>query len=81
LSSVAIGNFSTASGAGSVALGFGSTNGGISHVVSVGAPQAERRITNVAAGIDPTDAVNMSQLGSVAGIAGNNTVGQPARRG
>ncbi|MBN3759199.1 adhesin, partial [Paraburkholderia sp. Tr-20389] len=30
--------------------------------VSVGAAGAERRITNVAAGLNPTDAVNVSQL-------------------
>jgi autotransporter adhesin len=34
--------------------------------VSVGAPGSERRITNVAAGIAPTDAVNVGQLNSVA---------------
>jgi hypothetical protein len=83
LSSVAIGTFSTASGAGSVALGFGATDGGVSRVVSVGAPQAERRITNVAAGIDPTDALNVSQLRSVGGIVGNNTsrLGAPIASG
>jgi autotransporter adhesin len=34
------------------------------NTVSVGAPGAERRITNVAAGVNPTDAVNVSQLTS-----------------
>jgi autotransporter adhesin len=32
----------------------------------VGAPGSERRITNVAAGVNPTDAVNVGQLNSVA---------------
>jgi autotransporter adhesin len=32
--------------------------------VSFGTPGNERRLTNVAAGINPTDAVNMSQLSS-----------------
>ena len=35
------------------------------NTVSVGAPGAERRLTNVAPGIQPTDAVNMSQLNDV----------------
>ena len=33
--------------------------------MSVGAPGSERRITNVAAGINPTDAVNVGQLNSL----------------
>ena len=39
--------------------------------MSVGAAGAERRITNVAAGASPTDAVNGAQLASVA--AGTQT--------
>jgi autotransporter adhesin len=34
----------------------------LANTVSVGAPGGERRITNVAAGINQTDAVNVSQL-------------------
>jgi hypothetical protein len=37
----------------------------LANTVSVGAPGGERRITNVAAGISPTDAVNVSQLNSL----------------
>jgi trimeric autotransporter adhesin len=37
----------------------------VANTVSVGAPGSERRITNVAAGINPTDAVNVSQLSSM----------------
>ena len=37
------------------------------NTVSVGSPGNERRITNVAPGINPTDAVNLSQLQSVQG--------------
>ncbi|MGA7809139.1 hypothetical protein [Bradyrhizobium sp.] len=33
--------------------------------MSVAAPGSERRITNVASGISPTDAVNLGQLNSV----------------
>src|SRR5262249_1169465 len=36
------------------------------NTVSIGAPGAERRITNVAPGISQTDAVNVGQLSSVA---------------
>ena len=36
-----------------------------SNTVSVGSVGAERRITNVAPGINGTDAVNMNQLGTV----------------
>ena len=62
--SSAFGNGATASGENSVALGAGSV-AGAANTVSVGAPGAERRITNVAAGVDPTDAVNVSQLSAL----------------
>ena len=64
-SAVAIGNGATSSGINSVALGAGSTDGGEANVVSVGAPGAERRITNVASGrlaAGSTDAVTGGQL-------------------
>lgn len=41
------------------------------NTVSVGAPGSERRITNVADGINPTDAVNVRQL--EAGLSSINT--------
>ncbi|KKI35137.1 autotransporter adhesin [Burkholderia vietnamiensis] len=62
--SLALGAYATAAAANSVALG----NGSIAteaNTVSVGSAGSERRITNVAPGINPTDAVNVSQLGSV----------------
>lgn len=37
----------------------------MANTVSVGAPGNERRVTNVAAGINPTDAVNVGQLNSL----------------
>ncbi|WP_426703277.1 YadA family autotransporter adhesin [Rhodanobacter sp. Col0626] len=40
--------------------------------VSVGAPGKERQITNVAAGRDATDAVNVAQLEGVSAVAGNS---------
>jgi trimeric autotransporter adhesin len=52
-----------------VALGSGSI-ANVANTVSVGAPGSERRITNVAAGINPTDAVNVSQLSSMASSLG-----------
>jgi hypothetical protein len=62
-SSTALGAFSTASGPSSVALGAGSV-ADQPNTVSVGSPGAERRITNVAPGINGTDAVNVNQLRS-----------------
>jgi len=75
---VAVGANATALGANAVALGAGSTAIASNSValgansvadqpntVSVGSPGNERRITNVAPGVNPTDAVNVSQLQGV----------------
>jgi len=62
--SAALGPNAFASAPNSVALGSGSI-ANVANTVSVGAPGSERRITNVAAGINPTDAVNVSQLTSM----------------
>lgn len=59
--SVAIGEGSSASGDNSVAIGKGSQADG-DNEFSVGAPGNERRITNVSAGIEDTDAVNLGQM-------------------
>ncbi|WP_369040353.1 ESPR-type extended signal peptide-containing protein [Stenotrophomonas maltophilia] len=59
--SVAIGEGASAAGNDSVAIGSGSVAAGDKEV-SVGAAGSERRITNVAAGIAPTDAVNLGQM-------------------
>ncbi|WP_321959451.1 YadA family autotransporter adhesin, partial [Burkholderia cenocepacia] len=59
--SVAIGQGSMSTGANSVALGTGSV-ADQANTVSVGSQGNERRITNVAAGQGPTDAVNMAQF-------------------
>lgn len=61
---VAIGNNAVAAAVNSVALGKGSI-AAAPDTVSVGAPGAERRITNVGAGLAPTDAVNVMQLREV----------------
>ena len=63
-SATAAGTNAVASGSNSVALGAGSI-ASEANTVSVGSPGNERRITNVAPGMNPTDAVNMSQLGAV----------------
>jgi autotransporter adhesin len=60
----ALGFSATATGANSVALGAGSI-ASQDNTVSVGSAGNERRITNVAPGVNPTDAVNVSQLQSV----------------
>jgi autotransporter adhesin len=62
----ALGAGAVASGANSVAIGSGSV-ASAANTVSVGSAGGERRITNVAAGINPTDAVNVSQLTGIAG--------------
>ncbi|XHS31188.1 YadA-like family protein [Pseudoxanthomonas sp. UC29_72] len=62
--SVAIGEGASASGTNSVAIGKGSVAEGEGEV-SVGASGAERRVSNVAAGVAPTDAVNLQQMHEV----------------
>ena len=59
--SIAIGNGASVSVEGGVALGVGSV-ADRANAVSVGRTDAERQITNVAAGTYNTDAVNVSQL-------------------
>ncbi|WP_213227283.1 YadA-like family protein [Caballeronia sp. NK8] len=62
--STAIGNGAVASGANSVALGDSSV-AEENHTVSIGSAGNERRLTNVAPGINGTDAANMNQLNAV----------------
>ncbi|KAB0644980.1 adhesin [Burkholderia latens] len=66
----AIGTNATASAPNSVALGAGSI-AGEANTVSVGSAGNERRLTNVAAGVNPTDGVNVSQLNAVQGSVNN----------
>ncbi|KWC42796.1 YadA family autotransporter adhesin [Burkholderia ubonensis] len=66
----AIGHGAAAMAAGAVAIGANSV-ATEANTVSVGAPGSERRITNVAAGVNPTDAVNVSQLGAVQSSVNN----------
>ncbi|HDC1024832.1 TPA: YadA-like family protein [Escherichia coli] len=61
--SVAIGSGSIAAADNSVALGTGSV-AEEENTISVGSSTNQRRITNVAAGVNATDAVNVSQLKS-----------------
>jgi autotransporter adhesin len=69
--SVVIGGGSQASGANSVAIGDGSV-ADQDNTVSMGSQGNERRITNVADGEGPTDAVNMRQFESgMASVARN----------
>ncbi|AIY43426.1 Type IV fimbrial biogenesis protein PilY1 [Collimonas arenae] len=81
---VAIGNNALASGNDAVAMGAGAqatANNSVAlgaysvadqaNTVSVGSAGSERRITNVAPGINPTDAVNVSQLNNVQNQIGN----------
>ena len=63
---MAFGNGASATGSGSVAIGSGST-ASEDNVVSFGAAGSERRLTNVAAGVNDTDAVNVGQMNSAIG--------------
>ncbi|HEX7908887.1 MAG TPA: YadA-like family protein, partial [Paraburkholderia sp.] len=73
--SVAIGGDAKASAPNSVAIGEGSV-ADQTNTVSVGASGSERRITNVAAGQAPTDAVNMQQFqGGMSALARNAYTG------
>lgn len=67
-----------ATGANSVALGAGSV-ANEPNTVSIGSPGNERRLTNVAPGINPTDGVNMQQLQAVQGSI--NSVARSAYSG
>lgn len=62
----AIGPGASAAAANSVAIGSNSVAKS-PNTVSFGSPGRERRLTNVVAGINPTDAVNVSQLNSAIG--------------
>ncbi|MDF0503838.1 ESPR-type extended signal peptide-containing protein, partial [Burkholderia cenocepacia] len=80
---VALGSGATASGANSVALGTGSI-ANANNTVSVGSTTIQRRITNLAAGTQGTDAVNVGQLSGVtkalgggAGVGANGSITQP----
>lgn len=66
--SLAVGNDADAAADNSVALGNGSV-ADRDNTVSVGADGAERQITNVAAGTENTDAVNLGQLKDVETVA------------
>ncbi|KWC09739.1 hypothetical protein WL43_11575 [Burkholderia ubonensis] len=59
--SVALGKNATASGTNSVALGSGSV-ASEPNTVSIGAPGSERRLTNVAAGVNANDASTVKQV-------------------
>ena len=71
---VAIGNGASVWAEGGVALGGGSV-ADRANAVSVGRTDAERQITNVAAGTYNTDAVNVSQLKQVEEVAANANKG------
>jgi len=68
--STAVGAGSTASGDNSVAIGAGSVANN-NNTVSVGSAGHERTVTNVANGVNPTDAVNVGQLGEAIDEAKN----------
>jgi autotransporter adhesin len=60
--SVAIGTGTQSTGANSVALGAGSSDGGAANVVSVGSTTQTRRIIDLGAGVNATDAANFGQV-------------------
>ncbi|EMW7132840.1 YadA-like family protein [Escherichia coli] len=63
INGIAIGSNASANHANSIALGTGSV-ANEENTISVGSSTNQRRITNVAAGVNATDAVNVSQLKS-----------------
>ena len=71
---VVLGHNAQVTGEGGVALGAGSV-ADRANAVSVGSTDAERQITNVAAGTYNTDAVNVSQLKQVGEVAANANKG------
>lgn len=71
--SMALGVDAVASAPGSVALGAGS-QATRENTVSVGAPGAERQITNVAAGVEKTDAVNVGQAHQISRQSAGHTI-------
>jgi len=73
--STALGNGAVSSGANSVAIGAGSNDGGAANVVSFGTVGHERTLTNVAPGVNGTDAVNVNQLNAL-GINLRNNLNQ-----
>ncbi|SAL76043.1 hemaglutinin/autotransporter like protein [Caballeronia arvi] len=73
--SVAIGNRAPAGGEGSIVIGSNSTDDGQSYVFSVGSGDQQRRVINVADGIDDTDAVNMRQLNALSEQIAQNVLG------
>ncbi|MDR6378373.1 YadA-like family protein [Paraburkholderia caledonica] len=81
-SSVAMGSGASATNANAVALGANSTTDR-DNTVSVGSTGAERQITNVAAGTQATDAVNVGQLNNAMGNMSNtiNNVDRSAAKG
>ena len=70
----ALGQGAMATGSNSVAIGNNSNDAGRANVVSMGSTGAERQITNVAAGTEGTDAVNLNQLNQM-GAQINNQFG------
>jgi autotransporter adhesin len=72
--STALGTGAVASGTNSVAVGANSV-ASQANTVSFGTPGNERRLTNVAAGVAPTDAVNLGQLDTAVNAAVNAAFG------
>lgn len=66
-SAIAIGRVAEATAPNSVAIGWQSEND-VSDTVSFGNDTLKRRIRNIAAGVDPTDVVNVSQLEAATGF-------------
>ena len=69
--SLAFGTDAEATGKNSVAIGAGSVSD-VENTVSVGSEKQTRTIVNVTAGVDDTDAVNVSQLKDRAAVALDN---------
>ncbi|AQS41658.1 MAG: trimeric autotransporter adhesin [Candidatus Tokpelaia hoelldobleri] len=73
--SVALGAYSETGSTAPTGLGFATGTAAPTSVVSVGNSKAQRRITNVSAGAEATDAVNVSQLEAIAKNAASSLGG------
>lgn len=67
-----VGALTSTTGSNSVAIGYESSDYGRSNTVSIGTPGSERTLSNLAAGTQGTDAVNLNQLSSVASTLGGS---------
>jgi len=80
VNSLALGANSKATATNSIALGQGSDTGDRENTVSVGSTGIQRQITNVAAGTQDTDAVNVGQLTKSVNVVDDKVIAEVTNR-